>query len=534
MKGMNHRDTETQRREDEKKRRLPSSLLACLLCVSVSLWFYLLFFHGLGDRDLWSSHEARAGQDAQTMLSDGRWGLPRLFDDSVELQKPPLYYWLVAAIGWLRGGVVDAWAVRLPAAVAATVLVLGLLLVPWRQGRPAAGVVAAAVLATALHFTWLARTGRIDMPLSLTTAIAIAGFALARTRATAWQAVPACLAGYLAVAAGVLLKGPVGAVLPGAVLGVHALVEGDGQPRRWLRLAHRWGLGWGVPLTLGLTLPWFLWADAVTGGDFLRVFLWHHNVERGLGGSADLAEHPWWFYAPRFAFDFLPWTPLLLLAVWLLVRRGWWRDDALARLGLVWWLVVIVLLSCSRFKRADYLLPAYPGAALLLGCVAQRWYESARRRRVWEAAFGVTVAACAVGWTIQVTAVLPRSEAWREQQRFAAAVRERVPAPRPVLLFWTEPHALMFHLGRPLRILIEWDRLDAELAATNNAYVIMPPDVAARSAAHLRRTRLEEVLRNTDLTGGKHDKPLVLLRARRLKPSTEPRHARAAAAAAAD
>jgi len=63
---------------------------------------WLLFFHRLADRDLWSSHEARAGMDAQTMLDDGAWGLPRLFSGEPELQKPPLYYWLVASIAALR------------------------------------------------------------------------------------------------------------------------------------------------------------------------------------------------------------------------------------------------------------------------------------------------------------------------------------------------------------------------------------------------------------------------------------------------
>src|SRR6266498_5001398 len=54
-----------------------------------------LFFYRLGERDLWSSHEARAAQNAQNMLDDGSWGLPRLHDRRPELQKPPLFYWLV-------------------------------------------------------------------------------------------------------------------------------------------------------------------------------------------------------------------------------------------------------------------------------------------------------------------------------------------------------------------------------------------------------------------------------------------------------
>src|SRR5258708_2323712 len=98
-------------------RRPTIQFLICLLGVLCALAVsYLLFFHRLADRDLWSSHEARAGMDAQTMLDDGAWGLPRLFSGETDLQKPPLYYWLIALRALPRGGVVDAWAVRLPAA----------------------------------------------------------------------------------------------------------------------------------------------------------------------------------------------------------------------------------------------------------------------------------------------------------------------------------------------------------------------------------------------------------------------------------
>jgi 4-amino-4-deoxy-L-arabinose transferase-like glycosyltransferase len=88
--------------------------LLCLLCAFVVS--FLLFFYRLGDRDLWSSHEARAGMDARSVLDDGAGGVPRLYSGEAELQKPPLYYWLVAAAAFVRGGEVDAWSVRLPAA----------------------------------------------------------------------------------------------------------------------------------------------------------------------------------------------------------------------------------------------------------------------------------------------------------------------------------------------------------------------------------------------------------------------------------
>src|SRR4051812_48843156 len=91
---------------------------------ALTLFAGWLFFDRLGDRDLWSSHEARAAQDAARFVADGNWGLLRLFDDQPEYQKPPLYYWLVAAVAWCRGEAVDAWAVRLPAAAAGLLTVL--------------------------------------------------------------------------------------------------------------------------------------------------------------------------------------------------------------------------------------------------------------------------------------------------------------------------------------------------------------------------------------------------------------------------
>src|SRR5262249_35151805 len=110
------------------------------------------------------------------------------------------------------------------------------------------------------------------------------------------------LLSYLALAVGVLLKGPVGLALPAAVIVLHLLLEGEWpacwEVRAWGRLARRLGLWWGGPLVLALTLPWFLWADSETGGEFFRVFIRHHNFERALGGST-LRANPWWFYGPQ-------------------------------------------------------------------------------------------------------------------------------------------------------------------------------------------------------------------------------------------
>jgi len=497
------------------------------LFVLLAGWLYLLFLHGLADRDLWNSHEARAGMDAQSLL-DGDGLLPRLYDDRPDLQKPPLYYWLVAAVARLGGGAVDAWAVRLPAALAA-ILCVGLVATfGWGCGRPREGLLAAAMLATAVHFTWLGRVGRIDMPLTCAVAATLVCFALAERAASRCRRLGLLLMAYVCLAAAVMLKGPIGIALPVAAFGTHLLCEGKvptpWQLRRWRwrALVHRLDLWWGLPLLLALTVPWFWWADRATAGELMRVFFWHHNVERGLGGSS-LRSHPWWFYGPQFAGDFLPWSLLLPPAVWYFCRRGRWRTDREARFGLAWFVAMAAVLSCARYKRADYLVPAYPGVALFLGCTLLRWYREAVAcnrsllRRAAPIALAVVLLAAGVGWWARVTFFLPPLEPSREHHTFAVLVRQHAPRPEAIVLFRTEAHALAFHLGRPVRCLRFWEELDRitllpDAKGDTPHFVIMPAETVRDWTRYLGGVRLEEVANNFGGLDGGHEKPLLLFR----------------------
>src|SRR5438132_11493167 len=117
---MNHGNHGKHGKKEHPRVICAPRLLVCFLSVfSVCSVVYLLFFHRLADRDLWSSHEARAAMDAQSILEVGDWTLPQLYGGRLELQKPPFYYWMVAVIARVRGGSVDAWAVRLPATLSA-------------------------------------------------------------------------------------------------------------------------------------------------------------------------------------------------------------------------------------------------------------------------------------------------------------------------------------------------------------------------------------------------------------------------------
>jgi hypothetical protein len=165
---------------------------------------------------------------------------------------------------------------------------------------------------------------------------------------------------------------------------------------------------------------------------------------------------------------------------------------------------MLLVLSCSRYKRADYLVPAYPGAALFLGCVLVRL----RPMVVPRLAPGVVCLSGLVWWG-RVEFVMPGYEPRLEQRTFARRIREEAPTPQPVLLFQTEAHALAFHLGRPVRTVIHWHELQACLD-NSSQYVVMPARQAEEWRGYLRDTELVEVGRN--IAG--HEKPMVLFRSR--------------------
>lgn len=529
----------------------PAPVSRLLVSWSPCLLVSALFFAQLGHRDLFSSHEARAAQNAQRMLDTGEWGIPVLFDGRADLQKPPLYYWAVAAVGWVNGGVVSEWVVRFPAALAGLVCVLIVSAALRAEGRPTAAFVAAIVLGTANHFTGISRTARIDVPLACATLASLLAFyrgcrAAARADAGAGISVfsarlvsrrfpptrledsppsPTCGEGrdetspiawhaLSAVAAGlaVLLKGPVALALIGPAAVVWLLVE---RRLSGVRLPVLSAL-LGPAVVFVVAAPWFLWVNASTDGEFFRVFFWHHTIARYAGTSPLLATHPWWYYAPRFAIDFLPWTPALIgLAVWA-VRSGHWRGDALFRFGAISAVVMIGVLSTAKFKRADYLLPAYPFAAVALGSAAEAWLASRTQastvRRAWVAFWAAVVATC-LAWVVVTQYIEPREQAREEKRRFAEVIRAHAPAPQVVLQYRMESHLLSYHLGRPVYTFVEWAELQELLAAPGPHYVVMPPEYVEMATVIVANRKFVEVARLEDFTPVKPARPLVFLRA---------------------
>jgi hypothetical protein len=109
---------------------------------------------------------------------------------------------------------------------------------------------------------------------------------------------------------------------------------------------------------------------------------------------------------------------------------------------------------------------------------------------------------------------VPRLDAEREKQTFAAAVRAVAPRPGLVLLFRVEDHLLAYHLGRPLNTFLEWENLDVWVGRPGPHYVLMPAECAAGWRQYITSGTLDETLRYTDRTDRRRPRDVVLMRTR--------------------
>jgi 4-amino-4-deoxy-L-arabinose transferase-like glycosyltransferase len=315
----------------------------------------VLFLPRLGARDLWSPDEPRFALIADDMVRGGSWIAPQYLGYTYA-EKPPLQLWAVALASLPAGAVGEASA-RLPSALAAMGSVLLTFFLGKRLLGSGAGLAGALVLLTSGHFAGRARWSCTDTLLVL---FFVGSLVCTRlwmdTPGRRW---PFGLGFFACCALATLTKGPVGLVLPGAIVVAGLLIEG-----RWRDIAR---FPWipGGALYVALVAPWYVAYAMEAGQGKLSTVLLRENVSRFLHAWNNV--QPWYFYFGRFPLSFLPWAVFLPLTVWALLRLARPQERPALRWIALWFLVVFVFFSASSGKRTVYLLPLFPAVSLLVG-----------------------------------------------------------------------------------------------------------------------------------------------------------------------
>ncbi|MEX1097465.1 MAG: glycosyltransferase family 39 protein [Planctomycetales bacterium] len=371
-------------------------------------------FYELGDFRTLGSHEAYAAVPAREMLDTGDWIVPR-YGGLPRLQKPPLGYWLVAASGWVFGGVSEMSA-RVPAALAA--IALAALMGVWagRWYGKAAGYWAALVQLTSVWAIDFGRKAEVDMALCLLTTAAMwliageVGGGVRRTPplgAAPPEPLPSLSEGgagggcpiatlrcnpppapsltgrggtwpqrsflrwtgiYALLAIAWLAKFHYAAAMVFASVAVFWAIE-----RRW-RDFSKWLNPAGLALVAAAAGIW-PWLVRQRVPDALAV--WEEETLGRAVGALD--SHPAWFYLPHLVGMALPWSVLALVAIPRSWREAWQQADARERFLWVWLIVQNLILAAQANKHKHYLMACLPILSLWAARTLVVLAERARR-----------------------------------------------------------------------------------------------------------------------------------------------------------
>ncbi|HET9473163.1 MAG TPA: glycosyltransferase family 39 protein [Steroidobacteraceae bacterium] len=329
----------------------------------LALALLIIIGTGFGTRDPWPADEPRFAGIARDMVATGEWLFPRVGGDLYQ-DKPPLFFWLLAVCYSLTGSI--KWSFLIPSFLAAG----GTLFLVYDLGRRLvsreAGLGAALLTVTTLHFVLTLRGAQIDPLLCFLCTFALYGLLRHLLLGPAWGWY---LVGGVAAGLGVITKGvgflPLLVLIPFFLMrrfNWQGLAPIDGGKLGW-----RWWLAAdGALLAICLWFVPMLVAVSMSGAPEYEAYRDELLFKQTVGRYSAAWHHvqPWYY----FIVEVIPalWVPWSLLLFWLVPRfRTAFRErDARVWLPLSWVLLVLVFFSLSPGKRGVYVLPALPALAI--------------------------------------------------------------------------------------------------------------------------------------------------------------------------
>ena len=330
---------------------LSAKAMLLILLAAAVLWFA-----SLGMRDLVSTDEGRYSEIAREMVQTGDFVTPRL-NGLKYFEKPALQYWMTAVLFKAFGE--SDFVARLWVGLSGF---LSVLMIGYAARRLWGNQVAQYAVLVTLSMVWMfgiAHVITVDMGVNFFLTLALCGFLIAQDdRTPDYSRRKWMLLVWTAMAGGVLSKGLIGAVIPGAVLFFYSVIYRDWKP--WSRM--EWVLG---PLIFfALATPWFVLVSQ-RNPEFFQFFFIREHFER-----FTTTEHhrvgAWYYFIPVLLGGLLPWSSLLPQ----LTRHALRKEEGAVfqhnRLLLVWCGFIFLFFSASGSKLPGYILPMFPALGLLI------------------------------------------------------------------------------------------------------------------------------------------------------------------------
>ena len=322
-------------------------------------------FPGLGTGTLWDNSETAYGEVAREILLTHDWVVMHL-NLTPWFVQPPLYFWIAAVFAKVFG--VGSFALRLPSALATVAMGATIGYATATLAGSRVGMYGAIVLSTSLMQAVIGRMAIMDALLDLAVAVGI----LALFRAfTGGRAIASVLGAAIAIALGVLDKGPVALVVVAIVIVPWLVWERYAGARLSCPPAWSWLVALG--LLLAIDAPWFALLVSRAGLFAFNRLIGHYTFGRYLG-TIESQSGPIWYYVPVVILGFFPWIAYLpgaIAAAWRRARTPDGMSVHVARLALVWSIAPFIFFSLAGTKLPNYLALELPALAILVAL----WFD---------------------------------------------------------------------------------------------------------------------------------------------------------------
>ena len=368
--------------------------LLCLLIVGVSVMMIQV-----GNTHLWDQDEGFYATAAAEMHARNDWVTPT-FNGNLFAHKPPMMFWGMI-VGFEFFGVSEFGA-----RIVSSLFGIGTIFLTFAIARKlfdtATGLFAGLALGSCILFTAVARSATADAHLTFFTVLALylwvcdyfhahdsSGVQLfASVRWRTW------IATYAVMGLAVLTKGPIGFLFPTAVVGLFLLTEGQQTVPNGCTLARRIWVGiqpygpmaffktvWKMrPLTAAVSVllvaaPWYLLVQWRSNGEFLQEFIGVHHLGR-MSQAMDNHSGPIYYYLLACLAGMYPWSAFAIPTAlsWYGQARGPAQSRAV-RFVTCWAAVYLVIFSIASTKLPNYVLPAYPALAIMIGRYFALWTQ---------------------------------------------------------------------------------------------------------------------------------------------------------------
>ena len=324
------------------------SWVALLIAVALLYGVNLAF-----PRDLWVQDEARYGEIVREMASGGSWFVPTL-DGQFYPDKPPLYFWLLAAQARSTG--LGMLSFRLVGFASALAFAGAFFVFARRLLGESRALWAVLIALTTQLFLITGNIVRMDILLAALVTLSL-HFLL---RAVDEDRPRLALAGYAFALAATMVKGPLGFAFP--VLGAVPYAFWSGRFKGLARLRLPSGALLAVAVGVAWTASLLASGHAAYVQDVLVKQLWGRSV-----GSWSHPQPPY-FYAVVLLPLFMPWLPYLPRAA-----RG---AEGVRLVALSWFLPGFGLISAISGKLFVYMVPLFPPLALLVAAALPPPWEA--------------------------------------------------------------------------------------------------------------------------------------------------------------